>query len=485
MDLTDAAKQLVFNPLAFVKFAFPWGEGLLKGEEGPDEWQADVLKDIASMKGATTSTRLGVASGHGIGKTALISWIILWFMVTRPHPQIVTTANTQPQLTTKTWRELAKWHKLSRFSDWFKWTATKFYHQDHPETWFAAAIPWSVENSEAFAGTHEKHVLMLYDEASKIEDVIWEVSEGAMTTPGSLWIAFGNPTRNTGRFKEIFPGGQHAHRWNTRQVDSRNAKMANLEEIEQWVKDYGEDSDFVRVRVKGEFPRASAMQFIPEDLVVQAMRREVHDGSYSHMPKILGVDVARFGDDQSAIVRRQGVVSWRAEKYRELDNMTLAGIVVRHIEEWQPDAVFIDEGYGQGVIDRLRQLDYDVIGVNFGGRAIDKAQYANKRAEMWGKVKQWLAAGGVLAQDREMKADLIGPEYGFNARDAIILERKEDMKKRGLASPDQGDALALTFAFDVRHKSKRERIRDQLDIPDEQYNPLTWGLDQPSPFLRK
>lgn len=480
MDLTDVAAKLVFNPLAFVKVSFPWGEGLLQDHDGPDEWQTRILKRIGDeMMDAESAIRLAVASGHGIGKTALISWIILWFMTTRPHPQVVVTANTQPQLKTKTWRELAKWHKLCAWKKWFKWTATTFAHVDHKETWVANAIPWSAENSDAFAGTHEEHVLVLYDEASKIEDVIWEVTEGAMTTPGALWVAFGNPTRNTGRFKECFAGGQHSHRWLTEQIDSRTAKMANKKEIEQWITDYGEDSDFVRVRVKGVFPRASAMQLIPEDVVDRALGKVIPPGDFYHMPKIVGVDVARYGDDQSVICKRQGQAVGELDYYREIDNMTLAGCVATIIREWKPDAVFIDEGYGQGVIDRLRQLGYENIhGIQFGGRATDKAQYANKRSEMWGKMRDFLTAGGALPNDRELKADLIGPEYGFNARDAIQLERKEDMKKRGLRSPDAGDALALTFAMPVHEKSRRERIEEELDLPEEEYNPLTWGMDR-------
>ena len=480
MDLTDVAAKVVNKPLAFVKVSFPWGKGVLRDADGPDEWQSKVLRALGEGSvSPTEALRIAVASGHGIGKTALIAWIILWYMCTRPHPQVVVTANTQPQLKTKTWRELAKWWKLSAFASWFKWTATSFYHVDHKETWFASAVPWSLENSEAFAGTHEKYVLMIYDEASKIDDAIWEVTEGAMTTPGAVWIAFGNPTRNVGRFKECFPGGRHARRWLSMQIDSRTAKMANKREIDQWIQDYGEDSDFVRVRVKGEFPRASSLQFIAEDIVVAAMGRYVHPDQYYHMPKIIGVDVARYGDDQSVIMKRQGIAAFKAEKYRELDNMTLAGICQRHITDWRPDMMFIDEGGGQGVIDRLRQLGHDnVMGVQFGGKAIDKYQYANKRAEMWGLMKEWLAAGGSIPEDRGLKADLIGPEYGFTALDAIQLERKEDMKKRGLSSPDAGDALALTFAMKVLPRSKKEIIREELDLEEPEYNPLMDGIER-------
>ena len=446
--LFSAVEQFVDDPLGFVYFVFPWGEGMLQDETGPDKWQTDILQQIGDgCLNLTIALQVAVRSGHGIGKSALISWIILWFISTRPHPQIVVTANTKPQLETKTWRELAKWHRLAINRDWFTWTATKFYHVDYPETWFAVALPWSKERSEAFAGTHDKHVLMLFDEASAIDDIIWEVAEGAMTTEGAIWLAFGNPTRNTGRFSECFK--KYRHRWITREIDSRTAKKANKKQLEQWIQDYGEDSDFVRVRVRGVEPRAGLMQLIPMDIIEAALGRSIHISNYDKSPKIIGVDIARHGDDQSVIYKRQGLYSWAPIKMRIPDNMVVAGRVAQEIDDWKADAVFIDVGAGYGVIDRLRQLGYKVTEVPFGNPATDENHYFNKRAEMWGKMRDWLKLGGCIVADNEVRDDLAGPEYGFDARGRIQLEKKEDMKKRGLASPDCGDALALTFAHPV------------------------------------
>jgi len=230
--LQEAMAGFVDDPLGFVCFAFPWGTGELADQRGPDTWQTAVLEYVGGQcLTAPEALQVAVASGHGVGKTALVAWLLLWFLSTRPHPQAVVTANTKTQLDTKTWRELAKWHQRSVHRAWFAWTATRFYHQDHPATWFASAIPWSATNAEAFAGTHETDVLLLFDEASAIDDLIWETAEGAMTTPGALWLAFGNPTRNTGRFKECFPGGRFAHRWHALQVDSRSGKLANQAQI--------------------------------------------------------------------------------------------------------------------------------------------------------------------------------------------------------------------------------------------------------------
>ena len=164
------------------------------------------------------------------------------------EPSAPSAPSISVQLKTKTWRELAVWHKRSLIKDWFEWTATKFYHIGHPETWFTAAIPWSEKNPEAFAGQHGEHVLVIYDESSAIPDIIWEVLEGVMTPPGAMRFAFGNPTRNTGKFRECF--GKFKHRWLLWQIDSRDCRMTDKRKLDEWVDDYGEDSDFVKVRLR-------------------------------------------------------------------------------------------------------------------------------------------------------------------------------------------------------------------------------------------
>ncbi len=311
-----------------------------------------------------------------------------------------------------------------------------------------------MERSEAFAGTHERHVLMIFDEASAIPDAIWEVTEGAMTTPGAAWIAFGNPTRNAGRFRECFR--RYRHRWIKKQVDSRQAKKANRAQIEKWVEDYGEDSDFVRVRVRGVFPRAASNQFIGDDVIFEAQRRETPP--VDHAPVVMGVDVARFGDDQSVILVRQGAAILHGESLRSLDTMQTAARVAEAVNKWRPHAVMIDGvGVGAGVVDRVRQLGFRVTDVNAGTRAIDPARFYNLRAEMWSKMRDWLKSGCLPPDNRELADDLMAPEYGFDARNRLQLERKDDMKIRGLPSPDWGDALALTFAAPVSNADMQPR----------------------------
>ncbi len=462
-DLEKAIAECFADPLAYVYFVFPWGEPntSLADEDGPDLWQTQVLEQLG--EGSLTpeeALQIAVSSGHGVGKSALVSWIVHWFISTRAHPQISVTANTKQQLETKTWRELAKWNKLALNGHWFSWTATKFYLKEHPETWFAAAIPWSKEKSEAFAGTHEENVLIIFDEASLIDDSIWEVAEGAMTTPGAIWAVFGNPTRNTGRFRECFH--KYRHRWTRFKIDSREAKKADNQWAEKAIEDYGEDSDFVRVRVKGEFPRAASNQLIPEDIVDAACGRKLGDHQYSFAPVVFGVDVARYGDDASTVFKRQGLASWRLGKFRNVNTMYLADKVSTFIHEHRPDTVFIDVGaMGPGVIDRLRQLGHDdVVEVNFGAAPTDP-RYKDKRTEMWVNLKEWIKGGAHIPDDQDLKDDLIAPEYFYTPAGQMALERKEDMKKRGLASPDDGDGLALTHAYAVvRRDEPRPEMAD-------------------------
>lgn len=476
-ELIEDVAGFFFDPLGFVLYVFPWREeGPLKDEDGPDEWQRDVLGEIraALLRGesagaaAGDAIRIAIASGHGIGKTALIAWVILWFISTRDYPQIPVTANTQSQLLQKTWRELARWHRMSLVKHWFEWTATKFYKVEYPDSWFASAVVWSERNAEAFAGTHEKFVLVIYDEASAIPTLIWETTEGAMTTRNAIWLAFGNPTRPTGRFAECW--GKFKHRWVTRQIDSRKGKRANQAQIKQWIEDYGEDSDFVRIRVRGVFPRSSSTQFIGQDLVDACSRYQAM--AFDALPKLLSVDVARFGDDQTVVGIKQGRKITVKAKWRGLDLVNVANRVIEFIEEEQPDGIVIDgDGYGAGVVDIIKSRNYHLVaGQNIltefhgGAGAIKDHVYYNRRAEVWGLMREAMKDGLQIGDDPELHADLIGPEYFYTTRgghDVIQLEAKKDMKARGLSSPDVADMIAMSFAITLREKRRKSSERKQ------------------------
>ena len=437
------------------------------------EWQAEALEDIGARlrtglePGAALHPVLkAVASGHGIGKSALVSWLIWWALSTCPHCKVVLTANTQDQLRTKTWPEVAKWARAAVNRHWFDVQGQTIVSADPAaaKTWRCDAVTWSENNLAAFAGLHNsgRRLLIVFDEASGIHDKVWEVAEGALTDEDTeiVWFAGGNPTEPTGRFAECF--GKQRHRWAGLQIDSRTVPGTNKALFEEWTRLYGEDSDFVRVRVRGVFPRAGSMQFIPLDLAEAAAIRQA--SSMRTDPLIMGVDVARFGDDASVIAFRKGrdarLLPWI--KLRGVDTMALAGRVAEEHAQHRVDAVFVDGGgVGGGVVDRLRQLGVPVIEVQFGGAADrvslaeEPVASANKRAEMWANMRTWLAHGA-MPDDAELRADLTGPQYSFvirEGRDAILLEPKEAMKRRGLASPDGADALALTFAYPVASRA--------------------------------
>lgn len=465
--IADDAANFYADPLGFVMWAFEWGVGVLSGFTGPDTWQREFLLDVGRQVRArrfdgvhpVDPIQAATSSGHGIGKSALTAWLVLWIMSTRPHCQGVVTANTGPQLESKTWARLAEWRERCITGHWFSQTtgkgSLKLSHKQFPETWRCDGQTCREELSEAFAGLHAatSTPFYIFDEASAVPDKIWAVAEGGLTDGEPMWFAFGNPTRNDGRFFQCFNALRH--RWTTRQIDSRTAALTNKVQIDRWIADYGEDSDFVRVRVRGVFPRAGSMQFIDSETVEAAASRPAIASPFE--PLVIGVDVARQGEDRTVIYVRKGRDGRTHEpiKLRVPDLMTIAGRVAQEYQRFQADAVFVDQdGMGYGVLDRLRQLKVPCIGISNGAKADrvdfgeDKIAAANKGAEMWNNMRGWLK-GGAIPNDPELKIDLTGRQYGFNARNEIQLESKEDMKERGLASPDIADALALTFAYPV------------------------------------
>lgn len=459
-DLAYILARTEKDPLLFVQAAFSWGQNELK-EHGILDWQKEVLVNIREgIINLSEAVQIAVSSGHGIGKSALVSWLILWAISTKANTKGVITANTEHQLKSKTWAELAKWHRLSIVEDMFEVSKTAIFSTDarYEKTWRIDAIPWSEHRPEAFAGLHNQggRILIIFDEASAIPDCIWEVAEGAMTDKNTeiFFLCFGNPTRSSGRFYECF--GRFRHRWITKKIDSRTVPITDKRQLNKWVSDYGIDSDFVKIRVLGEFPSGANASLISRESINCAVERMLNESVYQSSPRIIGVDVARFGEDKTVIARRQGLKLYDLKKYSNLDTMEVADAVIREISSFKPEAVFIDlGGVGAGVYDRLKWLNYNVIGVDFAGKPNRKDKYINKRAEMWGEMAEWLKSADI-PNDTDLKEDLAGPQYYFRGDNAqILLEKKQDMKKRGLASPDCADALALTFAAKV-NENKRE-----------------------------
>jgi len=464
--------MLANDPEAFVLFVFPWGQKgtPLEKFSGPRVWQRTVLRDLARHISANTAPeavlqalREAVASGRGIGKSALVSWLILWMLSTKIGSSVIVSANSENQLRKVTWGELTKWAAMSINSHWWEVSATNLA----PAAWIATLVErdlkkgtrywgaegklWSEENPDAYAGVHNHDGMMvIFDEASGIPDGIWSVASGFFTEPivHRYWFAFSNPRRGSGYFYECF----HAKRdfWTTRQIDARSVEGTDKAIYDQIIAEHGEDSFQARVEVYGEFPTTGDDQFIGPHIVNEAMKRPRYKDPTA--PVVLGIDPARHGADSTVIVVRQGRDLTEIRRYRGDDTMTVVGHVIEAIEEFKPALVVMDEGgLGYGILDRLNEQRYKVRGVNFGQKAKNSIMWGNKRAEIWGAMREWLKSASI-PDDRQLKTDLIGPKTKPNSSGTMFLETKKDMKARGLPSPDAADALAVTFAFPVAHR---------------------------------
>jgi hypothetical protein len=463
------------DPLAFVLLLFPWGETgtPLEHFKGPRAWQRKVLADIRDHIRANNGRvdysvlREAVASGRGIGKSALVSWLIIWMLSTRIGSTTIVSANSEAQLRSVTWAEITKWLAMALNSHWYEVAATRIM----PAKWLTELVErdlkkgtrywavegrlWSEENPDAYAGVHNHDgVMLVFDEASGIPDSIWAVSQGFFTenTPHRFWLAFSNPRRNTGYFYETF----HSKRdfWHTRNIDARDVEGTDKSMYQSIIDEYGADSYQANVEVYGCFPSEGDDQFIPVNVVDDAMRRPRYKDETA--PIVIGVDPARFGSDATVIAVRQGRDIVALKRHRGADTMEVVGHVIDAIEEYAPAMVVIDEGgLGAGVVDRLKEQRYKIRGVNFGNKSSKPVMYGNKRAEMWGAMREWLKDASV-PNDRFLKSDLIGPMTKPDSKGALFLESKKDMKSRGLASPDAADAIAVTFAFPVGRREPRE-----------------------------
>ena len=447
--------QYAADPWRFVMDMFPWdNHPELKGA-APEKWQREVLQAIRDGL-PQEKVRIACASGHGVGKTALTSWIILWALATCRDTRGVLTASNEAQLYTKNRAELTKWHRLLRGKEFFNLTATALIRNDpgHEFTWRLDLLPWNPFKAEAFAGLHNagRRILIIFDEASAIDPIIFETVEPAASDINTqvIWCCFGNPLHNTGPFRECF--GKFAHRWKRFHVDSRDVGISDKEQLARWAADYSEDGYFFCTRVRGLFPAAGSAQFIPVDLVEEAMAREAQ-----WMPNdalVLGVDVARFGEDASVLYPRRGLDarSLKPIELHGLDTVRVEEQILNFCQQHQVDVIFVDDaGAGGAVVDHLVRHNLPVEGVAFGGKSvgdISRVKHANKRAEMWGTLRDKLPYLA-LPDNADLRDQLIGPEFKFNLKGEIQLEKKEDMRKRGLASPDIADALALTFARPV------------------------------------
>lgn len=417
----------------------------------PEPWQSKALA------AAVSHDRLAVRSGHGVGKTAFLAWLILWWLVTRFPARVAATAPTGHQLADVLWGEIAKWHRClpDELRDELVVRAATVELRGAPNESFAAARTARREQPEAFQGFHCEHMLFIADEASGIDDVIFEVGAGAMSTAGAKTVLTGNPTRNSGYFFDAFH--KLRKRWWTRRVSSRDVPRARGH-IEDVIETYGKDSNAYRIRVLGEFPEQADEAVIPLDWIESAVAREV--AAIESLRPVWGLDVARYGDDRSALAKRKGnvllepVLWWRGK-----DTMQTTG---RVMEEWRdtpesmrPAEILVDAiGIGAGVADRLYELGLPVRAINVAEQPAATDRFARLRDELWWRARDWFAARDCkIAGDEALIGELSAPAFAYTSAGRIVVESKDDMKARGLASPDLADAFVLTFAGGVERET--------------------------------
>ena len=414
-------------------------ERVLKAQ--PLDWQKEFLTEIARG-----TRRISVRAGHGVGKSSACAWALIWHLITKFPQKAICTAPTASQLFDALFAELKRWinempaplrSMVEVFSD-------RIVLASAPESSFISARTSSSERPEALAGVHSEHVLLIVDEASAIPESVFESAAGSMSGHTATTILISNPTRNSGLFFRTHH--QLKDDWKTMHVSCIGNRLVSEDFVDQIKATYGESSNAFRVRVLGEFALRDDDVLISADLVDSAMCRDV--AASAGEPLVYGLDVARFGDDRTVLVKRQGNVLLEIKSWSGADTMETVGRVVNEAKQDSPAEICVDSiGLGSGVADRLRELSLNVRDVNVSESAALNPQAARLRDELWLSCKDWLGARNCrIPKDDDLRAELVSPTYNFTSTGKIKVEGKAEMKKRGLRSPDVADALCLTFA---------------------------------------
>jgi phage terminase large subunit len=438
----------------------------------PDEWQDNVFYDLAHYP------KVSVRSGQGVGKTALEAAACLWFICTRPNCRVVATAPTRQQLNDVLWSEIKKWIERSGIlKALLVHTATKIYMRGRKETWFATAK--TATKPENMQGYHEDHMLFIVDEASGVADDIMEAVLGTLTGWDNKLLMCGNPNRASGIFYESHTSDRD--KWRTHVVSSLDSKRTNKENIQMLIKKYGWDSNVVRVRVRGEFPKHDPDVFIPLELALAATQVDVHEYDENGKPMLvgpleIGVDVARFGDDETVIAVRIGTHVFDLYTYNGNDVVETAGNVIaiarEFMEKYKRPYVSIkidDSGVGGGVTDILtRQANnqkghWNIVPCNFGGPGDDK--YHDEATILWAHARDLLVAGQLhLPNDDELLAQLSTRKYSLTEKGKIKLESKKEVKRRKKPSPDRADAVVLCLKPSMQVKDALNSIKNHSPV---------------------
>lgn len=414
----------------------------------PDPWQIEFLEAVADKD----TRRISVRSGHGVGKSTGAAMAAVWHVLMRSPSKTVITAPTSAQLFDALFAEMKTIAKNLKppFSELLEIKSDRIELKGKNESTFISCRTSRQEQPEALAGVHSDHVLLMADEASGIPESVFEAASGSMSGHSATTVLTGNPTRNTGFFYDTH------HRlkefWTTMHVSCMESPRVSDDFINDMKIRYGEDSPAYHVRVLGNFPPSEEDTVIPVSFVDHAMQNKVEVAETT--TAIWGLDVARKGGDSSVLCRRQGPLIHPLTVWRGLDLMQLTGAVKAEYDlvspSRRPVEIIVDSnGFGAGVLDRLRELELPARGLNVSESSSSKQTYLNLRAELWFKTKAWLAGMDVqLPNDDLLFAELVAPRYFFTSSGKIQVESKDAMKRRKIASPDRADAVCLCLATD-------------------------------------
>lgn len=430
------------NPEGFVR-------DLLLAE--PDPWQCLALSSISE----SNQGRVSIRAGHGVGKTAYTAFLIIWHIVCHFPQKTIISSPSEGQLKNAIFPEIKKWmYKLpEEILSLFELQVDRILLKGHEHESFVSARTCSKENAQSFAGVHceDGSVLMVFDEASVIPEEVYEVASGSMSGPVCHMVLISNPTKNSGRFYNTHHKLSKdakipvASAWNTIHVSSLDVPRAT-HHAQDFRDEYGLNSNAYRVRVLGEFPSQEDDVLIPAWVVDAATKRDVSVDPQA--PLIFGVDLARFGEDRSVLIKRRGNVVLDAIAWEGIDLMQSAYRIKAEADKDNPAEICIDSnGLGAGTADRLRELGYPVYDVNVSERTSMNEGARYLRDDLWLQVRDWLKTLTVFLPpiDRLLE-DLKTPTYSFDDKDKLVVESKKMMRKRHLPSPDYADALCMSFA---------------------------------------
>lgn len=442
----------------------------------PDPWQDKVLQKFP------TNQRQAMKAAKGCGKTGILSWLAWNFLCTRPQPKMAAVSISGENLSDNLWAEMAKWRQKSPLlMNKFEWTKTRIFCREAPETWFMSARTWpktgnATDQANTLAGLHADYIMFLLDESGGIPDGVMATAEGALSSciEGHI-VQAGNPTHLEGPLYRACTS--EARLWDVTEItgdpdDPMRSPRISIQWARDQIEKYGANSAWVLVNVFGRFPPASINSLIGPDDVAAAVKRFYREEQYNFAAKVLGVDVADMGDDQSVIFPRQGLVAFNPQVYRNITGLVGAGALARKWTDWDADAAFIDNtgGWSKDWQLALTQLGKTAIPVGFAEGAHDN-KYFNRRAEMYFLLCKWVKDEGSIPDIPELKAALTATTYTFRG-DKMLLEPKDSIKEKLGYSPDHADALALTFAEPVTAKPRNFATGRRQNVAQMEYDPL-------------